>query len=264
MMMNIAKYRIDGIDNMDDFDLNGNTSHESRRAFFRTFFTTGTVVVTSVTYQPRAMAFEGGVGGLGKTKPETGIVYANTDVTPTSSNLPLGSSGTDFSAELLTPDGTTTAFLSFYPPWPMMRSSGIESRDYSNPEAVFVQVAPLALAGKNVGAGDLPTSFFSKTLFGAAGKYGAYGTPTDIRVKKNIEPSPQPSTTIYTATFTTLTPSMIESDRKALIAVSVVGDGVFMLVAGTTAARFKKQVGVLGKAAESFSCVEAPKTGLRR
>ena len=57
---------------------------------------------------------------------------------------------------------------------------------------------------------------------------------------------------------------MRESDRKALIAVSTVGDGVFMLVTGTTAARFKSQESILKKIAGSFVCVEAPKSSLRR
>jgi len=249
-------------------------SAKPRRIFLRNVILTGILATT-----PKgAVAFEGGVGGLGKTKPQTGIEYANTDQSTTltsgSRYNPLGGKA-DFNAELLTPDGQTSVFLYFYAPWPMMRSSGIESRDLANPEAAFVQVAPLALVGKGGsdailnkvdGTIDLPTSFFTQSIFAPSGKYGAYGAPTDIRVKKNIErgKNTPPSTTIYTATFTTLTPSMIESNRKVLIAVSVVGDGVFMLVAGTIAARFKKQAGLIEKAVESFSCVEAPKTALRR
>lgn len=238
----------------------------SRRTFF-TSLTTATLTTTGLSpllLSPKpSPAFEGGVGGLGKTKPQTGIVYANADLTPpTISGTPLGG-GADFSAELLAPDNRTPALLSFYAPWPMMRSGGIESRDLANPEAAFVQVAPLGGAG---GAGELSAEFFGGTVFGPKGKYGAYGTPTDIRVRRAVgrgEGDPT-NAALYTATFTTLTPSMIESDRKALIAVSVVGDGVFMLVVGTTAARFKKQEGLLMRAAESFSVVEAPKTGMRR
>lgn len=58
---------------------------------------------------------------------------------------------------------------------------------------------------------------------------------------------------------------MRESERKAYISVSVVGNGVFMLITSSTAARFNKgQEQVLRKVADSFSCVEAPKSKLRR
>jgi len=63
--------------------------------------------------------------------------------------------------------------------------------------------------------------------------------------------------------FTTLTPAMRESERQAFISASVVGDGVFMLVTGSTATRFRKLEKDLRKVAESFSVVAAPKTELR-
>ncbi len=88
-----------------------------------------------------------------------------------------------------------------------------------------------------------------------------YGTPTDIKVKKVQDNN---NGSIYIATFTTLTPAMRESDRKALISTSIVGDGVFMLVTGTTVARFKGQEELLNRVAESFACVEAPKSSFRR
>lgn len=150
-------------------------------------------------------------------------------------------------------------------------SSGIESRDLANSESAFVQVVPLP-EGKS--ASDLPKSFFVNSIFGQSGKYGMYGTPTDIKVTKvrdnNGSGSSSSSTgsnrsiILYSATFTTLTPAMRESDRKVLISVSSVGNGLFMLVTGTTAARFKSQEGLLNKVADSFVCVEAPKSSLRR
>jgi hypothetical protein len=203
--------------------------------------------------------------GLGKTKPNTGVVFANPEnnIDNTSSISTPG----DYNAELLSPDGTTPAFLSFYAPWPMLRgSSGIESRDLANSESAFVQVVPI-VEGKT--ASNLPKSFFVNSIFGQSGKYGMYGTPTDIKVTKVRDnngsgSSNNSNTSVYAATFTTLTPAMRESDRKVLISVSSVGNGLFMLVTGTTAARFKSQEGLLNKVADSFVCVEAPKSSLRR
>lgn len=209
----------------------------------------------------KANAFEGGVGGLGKTKPSTGVVFANPDNVENAA--PISTPG-DYNAELLSPDGTTPAFLSFYAPWPMLKSSGIESRDLANSESAFVQVVPLPLSsttGKSLSVTNLPKSFFVNSIFGQTGKYGAYGTPTDIKVSKVRDGE---SSSIYTATFTTLTPSMRESDRKVIIAATEVGGGIFMLVTGTTLTRFKSQGALLNKVVDSFVCVEAPKSSLRR
>jgi hypothetical protein len=57
---------------------------------------------------------------------------------------------------------------------------------------------------------------------------------------------------------------MRESERKAYITVSIVGNGVFMLITSSTGARFKTQEPLLRRIGDSFSCVEAPKSKLRR
>lgn len=85
---------------------------------------------------------------------------------------------------------------------------------------------------------------------------GAYGAPTDVKIK-NLFPN------LYSASFTTLTPSMRESERKAYISTSTVGDGVFMLVTGSTAVRFSNSEKVMRGVAESFKAVPAPKSSLR-
>lgn len=217
-----------------------------------------TIAVSQISFTTRAAAFDGGVGGLGKTKPSTGVVFANPENVDSASSI---STPGDYNAELLSPDGSTPAFLSFYAPWPMLKSTGIESRDLANAESAFVQVEKLP-EGKVVS--NLPKSFFVNSIFGQSGKYGMYGTPTDIKVSKLRDGNGDGSSIVYLASFTTLTPAMRESDRKALISVSSVGDGVFMLVTGTTMARFKTQEKLLTKVADSFVCVEAPKSSLRR
>lgn len=56
----------------------------------------------------------------------------------------------------------------------------------------------------------------------------------------------------------------IFSDRKAYISAAVAGDGLFLLVTTTTAARFGKFEGVLRKVADSFSAIPAPKSNLNQ
>jgi hypothetical protein len=56
---------------------------------------------------------------------------------------------------------------------------------------------------------------------------------------------------------------MRESDRKAYISASSVGNGLFLLVTSTTAVRFTKLESSLRRVAESFLVVDAPKTNLR-
>lgn len=229
-------------------------------------------LVTMGRKSPTAFAFDGGVGGLGKTRPETGVVFRNADLTMDSNsnnNNGMLSAGGDITTELVTSNGTPV-ILSFSAPWPMSRSAaGIESRDLANPEAAYVQVSPLPTT-KNTASAALSTSFFTNAIFGPKGKYGMYGTPTDIKVKKiDMDDSTSAknlnaNTALYLASFTTLTPAMRESERKAYISVSIINnDTAFMLVTGTTAARFKSQNDLLLKTAKSFSCVPAPKSNLK-
>lgn len=170
----------------------------SRKDMF-SFISATSSVVMFVPHHVRA--FDGGVGGLGKTKPETGVVFSNPDIIAAEQT----STG-EYSVELLSPDGTP-ALLSFYAPWPLMRSSGIESRDLANPEASFVQVAPLP-KGKDLQADNLTASFFTSSIFSSSGKFGAYSAPLDIKVKKIDKGNASLSTSVYSATFTTLTPAM--------------------------------------------------------
>lgn len=214
-----------------------------------------TASTTFLVETKKSNAFEGGVGGLGKSKPKTGVVFANPDLSYSTLQTTPG----DYNAELLAPDENTTVFLSFYAPWPMLKSQGIESRDLSNPEASFVQVAPVPINGNLINR-----EFFIETIFGQSGKFGAYGVPSDIKVSKIPSTSSLDKNYLYQATFTTLTPSMRESDRKVFISTKVIGGGVFMLVTGTTSYRFRNQEKLLRKVADSFDCIEAPKSKFRR
>ena len=155
----------------------------------------------------------------------------------------------------------------------MLKSQGIESRDLANAEAAFVQVAPKP----DNYSGTLQKKFFIDTIFGPTGKFGAYGEATDVKVSKvpgGVDSESTSTSTsnnskqrvgdLYVVSFTTLTPAMRESDRKAYVSTKIVGDGVFMLVTGTTMGRFRSKEGLLRRVAESFDCLEAPRSSLRR
>lgn len=230
-----------------------------RRAFLARAVATGSsaaATFVTVTRPSLAHAFDGGVGGLGKTKPETGIRFRNADLSADAS----ASSASDLTNELVAPDGTA-AIVSFNAPWPVLKSStGVESRDLQNPEAAFLQVAEAPRGALN--PAELKKEFFIDAILGSKGKYGAYGSPIDIKIKK-IADAPRAGYGLYSAAFTTFTPGGRESERMVYISTALVGNGVFMLVTGSTAPRFRKQEAALRKIADSFTCVAAPKSSLR-
>eukprot|EP00956_Cyclotella_meneghiniana_P022775 scaffold43433_cov74-Cyclotella_meneghiniana.AAC.9 len=92
------------------------------------------ILLPSLIQINTANAFDGGVGGLGKTRPVTGVVFRD----------PEAATGTSSSGELLAPDGTPV-LLSFSAPWPLLKSAaGIEARDIAGGfESAFVQVAEM-------------------------------------------------------------------------------------------------------------------------
>lgn len=79
---------------------------ESSRADFvsKSFTSSLAILLPSMIQTNTANAFDGGVGGLGKTRPVTGVVFRDPEAT-------IGTS-----SELLAPDGTPV-FLSFSKPW---------------------------------------------------------------------------------------------------------------------------------------------------
>lgn len=232
-----------------------------RKAFLQNMFTASSMSAFVTVSSPLSTnAFEGGVGGLGKTRPETGVVFRNADLS-TDNSAGTGTAS-ELTNELLAPDGTP-AIVSFDAPWPVLKSStGVESRDLQNPEGSFLQIGVLPKGVKS-DSSDLPKTFFLDTVFGSKGKFGAYGVPTDTKVKKVADASMGDGMGLYIASFTALTPGGRESDRQVYISTKICNGGVFMLVTGTTANRFKKLEPTLRRIAESFSVVAAPKSSLR-
>lgn len=130
-----------------------------------------TILTTSASLPANAFRGGSGAGGLGKTKPETGVVFLNEESAPT--QQPNG----DVSAELFVDNGKTPVLVSHNSPWPLLETTGgIQTRNLQEPESAFVQVADST-------SGSYSKQFFADTIFGSQGKYGAYGAPSDISVK---------------------------------------------------------------------------------
>ena len=119
-----------------------------------------------------SQAFEGGVGGLGKTKPSTGVVFRDTDA----SQSAFSTNESDFRNELVAPDGSPV-LVSFEAPWPLLRSSSsIESRAISTPDSAFVLVAPFTSKNTNTKGEEtfFTKTFFLENIFGSSGKFGEF------------------------------------------------------------------------------------------
>jgi hypothetical protein len=169
------------------------------------------------------------------------------------------------SAELVTLSisNKVPVLVSFQSPWPLFSSGGMECRDLRNPESAFVQVGQVPAKGK------LSQEFFIDSIFSPTGKYGAYGDPFDVKVKKATAITDATSSSgsngvIYSVSFTTLTPGMRESERRGFIATFIVDQTAFMLVTSTLSTRWKAQQSTLQNVAESFSATPAPQTSFKK
>ena len=217
------------------------------------------------------LVFEGGAGGLTKTKPNTGVKTA--------------AGAVDDERPKTTPAGPVAARLagrkglpvdvSFDAPFPT--TPGLVSRDYQTGDGAYVLVAPAKGPLKKV---------VSDKIFAADGKYGSYGAPADVRLAKSENRGDGDE--VFEFTFVALTPArhgvrtrtrrgrrfdgvgkrektanttqaMREVARRVRArAIQVGGDDVFILVAGSTAARWRVAEPALCKAVDSFAARPAP------
>jgi len=146
-----------------------------RRIASRADFVSSIVAASSLIAVPAGSnAFDGGVGGLGKTRPQTGVVFRDEEAAASTTQSLSG----DVTYELLSPDGSP-AFVTFNSPWPLLQTAaGIESRDITGGfESAFVQVAELKKDSSEI-------KLLQEAIFGSQGKFGMYGSPTDIKIKK--------------------------------------------------------------------------------
>jgi hypothetical protein len=195
-----------------------------------------------------ALAFEGGVGGLGKTKPKTGVVLFEESSTPIQNEKGI------VSAEIRSVSGKPI-LVEFQTPWALLpTTSGLEARNLRSSESAFVQLVPTVSGWENRKVFE---QILIDSVLASQGKFGAYGTPTDIRVKPLNEKG------IYTVTLTCYTPAMRESERQLYIRPIQVDDSLVMMVTGTTRNAFLAQESTFSWIADSFVAVAAPESRLR-
>jgi hypothetical protein len=201
---------------------------------------------------PPGLAFDGGVGGLGKTKPSTGVVLFNENSTPMQNGQGI------ISAEIESISGKPI-LVSFQTPWPLLASSGIEARDVRNPESSFVQVVP---RGNNWQDKKVFQQLLLETVFAKAGKFSAYGEPYGFQIKP-FTLNDDNDLLLFSVSFTSLTPAMRESERKVWIQPKEVDDTLVLLIVGTTKTRFPSNESIFKKVVSSFSVVAAPDSSFK-
>jgi hypothetical protein len=240
--------------------------HQTRNEFLKSTVqnSVGAAAAALVAFGEVASAFEGGVGGLGKTKPNTGVEFWDETL-----SLPVQNSQGTVSAELNV--GGQPVLTTFQSPWPLLpTTTGLETRNLQTPESAFVQV----VTRTNSDNGDPSSSksgmldFLQTSILSPQGKYGAYGAPIDIKIDEwSIVPS-RGNTVTCRVIFTTFTPSLIETDRRILLkAIRLVSSSSssssknshwIVLVAGTTRQRFKAQESILRSVIDSFQVTPIP------
>jgi len=220
-------------------------STELKRSTFLASILGSSLVVTP----QMAIAFEGGVGGLGKTKPETGVKLWDAE------SIPIQNPSGLISAELVV--NQRPARVSFQTPWPLLPTSGgIEARELQNPESAFVQIVE--------GVKGSPSSraavkqLLLESVLSQKGKFGAYGAPIDVKVKATDMMS------VYRVTFTSYTPGQRESEREMLVRLTSLDNALVLFVVGTTHQRFTSKEKLLRQIVDSFEAVSGPATTLRR
>ena len=88
------------------------------------------------------------------------------------------------------------------------------------------------------------------SVLSQSGKFGAYGSPFDVKVK-NL------STNDNVVTFTTLTPGLRESERQVMIkTIQVFPKNFVVLITGSTKQSFSEAV--FQNVIDSFDAVAAP------
>jgi len=195
------------------------------------------------------------VGGLGKTKPETGVTLFDEQMIPSQNKQGV------VSAEILSRSGKPV-LVSFQAPWPMLTSSGLEARDVKNPESSFVQVIP---AVPNWSDTKVFSQLLLESVFSKQGKFSAYGEPYAFSYSTRNKKKDGDDKILFSVSFTSLTPAMRESERKVWIKPQQVDDDTLvLLVVGTTRARFPSFETTFEKVVDSFTAVAAPESSLKK
>ena len=204
----------------------------------------------------------GGIMGVssqtGKSKPLTGVIFRD------GSEVSQDGRGS-VSAEILTgkKEDPKAVLVSFVSPWKLQSGSvfDVECRDPNSGDTAFLAVTQTT-GGKSLA--DLPSSFFLDRLFDPTGRFSLYGAPTDIKVKKSIMQGNRRFIELGFANLSQATNA--EIPRKAMLVATIPEgtDNAVMLVASTTATRWKKGgEQTVMNTAESFRAIQAPKSNLK-
>jgi hypothetical protein len=160
-------------------------------------------------------------------------------------------------------DGGVVATAAFQsePGYPLNRGMfyDVEVRSVKTQDGAFLQVAALP-DGKSIT--DVADSFFTKAVFRADGRFGAYGAPTDIKVVA----SEGKDRRLLEVNFSALSPGQTEVPRRTLVAAVQPKDttDVVMIVAGSTKSQWKKSEAALRSMASSFTIARTRPTQIPR
>lgn len=199
-------------------------------------------------------------GQAGKSRPETGIVLR--DGTEVSRDTKTG----NVLAEIVLDDASAASkdplavLVTFTSPWSLAKGSlfDVECRNSDTGDSAFLSLSSKA-NGKSVE--ELPTSFFTKSLFSPTGRFSSYGQPSAIKVKKSYMSG---KNRIIELSFSILSQSTgAEIPRTGIIAATIPegADEAVMLVASSTASRWSRVTEKdCRKTVESFNVSNSPKT----
>jgi len=191
----------------------------------------------------------------GKTRPDTGCVLVNEPRVEKRGKAQIAT------AELVTSDGYV-ATASFETPWFLRSGSYVDvevmSKEGGDGAFLVSKKAPQGTSS--------PAAWFSENIFGISGRYGAYGAPQDVKVVKDERDKSVDGGRLLEYTFTA-SKGNAEVQRRAFVkAMSPPGSrDVVILVAGTTASRWKKEGGEkTSRAAVDSLTVSSAKTSLKK
>lgn len=193
-----------------------------------------------------------------RSRPVTGVVLLDEVVSSGKESSPT------ISAEMVL-DGGVAITASFESTWPLAKGMfyDVESRSKGG-DGAFMHVASLP---SGASLETLPSTFFTDKILSAAGRFGAFGAPTDVKIlsSKTLE-SKEVSRRELEISFNALSPGQSEVPRRALVAaVQPTGSSsVVMLVGGATAGRWKSTEPAVRKTIGSFKVSQTRSTKLKR
>ena len=191
----------------------------------------------------------------GKTRPDTGCVLVSEPRVDRVGKAQV------LNAELVTSDGYV-ATASFETPWFLQLGNyyDVEVRSKEGGDCAFL-VSKTPRQGTSSSA-----SWFSDNIFGISRRYGAYGAPQDVRVLRDERDRSVDGGRLLEYSFTALKGNA-EVQRRAFVkAMTPPGSkDVVILVAGTTASRWKKENGEkTSRAVVDSLRVSSSKTNLKK